>query len=203
MSIIDVMPENYPNRFIENLNRFLSEISLYLSTLQSRRIPKADKKFNEAYTIAKKSFSDKEISIELALDKIIAATIERKAACHNVKLGGEYYVASRSAQEARLFRALTSYLDVELRLWGSYFPAANEEFVRSMNYLRPNFLIEAHQMGYVEFDKRDDISQVVLTRRYYERTGWLMELQSSDVPMIGDFKDIFPVPDMIERRADI
>jgi hypothetical protein len=201
----DLLPQAFQDAFIQIAQKLRSETKLFFDARNTGRKTKADRALEKSYDELSKQAREKQISFGYAINLLVDAVFAHMSATRKVNVNelrplrsgpADYEIDMNPASrlrisDARLYRAVNSFLDQERRAWTIHCPNVSTVVERDLTSLRRDFISELHEDGYVVYESQGDELRVKITQALIDNYYSPSETRADETPFIGNFSRIF------------
>lgn len=201
----NVVPHAFQDTFIQIAQMLRSEVGIFLGARQKGRKTRADRALERSYDEISGQAREKKISFGYAINLLVDAIFTHMASTRKINVNDlrpvrtgpvHHEINMKSASrlrisDARLYRAVNSFLDQERRAWALHCRNVTTLVERDLSALRRDFISEMHEDGYVIYESKGDEQLVKITQALADNFYAPQELRADETPLVGSFNRIF------------
>lgn len=201
----DTLPQAFQTAFIQIAQALRTEVATFLEARKAGRKTKADRALEKSYEDVSGQVRDRKISFGYAINLLVDAIFAHMSTTRKINVNdlrplrsalADHEIDMNSASrlrisDARLYRAVTSFLDQERRAWALHCSNVSTLVERDLSALRRDFIAEMIEDGYLIYDKKEDGERVKITQALVDNYYSPVELRADETPFIGDFSRIY------------
>lgn len=201
----DLLPEAFQDAFTQLAQKLRAETKVFFDARKTGRKTKADRALEKSYEELSRQAREKQISFGYAINLLVDAIFVHMSATRKVNVNDlrplrngleDYEIDMNSASrlrisDARLYRAVNSFLDQERRAWAVHCPNVSTLVERDLTALRRKFISEMYEDGYVVYENKGDEQRVKITQALIDNYHSPLELRADETPFIGNFSRIY------------
>lgn len=201
----DLLPKAFQDAFGSIAQKLVFELNIFLTTRQMGRTTKADRALQKSYEEISAQAREKRISFGYAINLLVDAIFMHMSSTRKININRlrplrngstNFDINMKSASrlrisDARLYRAVNSFLDHERRAWALNCHDVSTVVERDLSTLRREFISEMLEDGYVTYETRGEDQRVKTTKALNDNFYSVQELCADETPLIGNFNRIF------------
>lgn len=199
------LPEEFTRHFATISGNLIRETQQFFKTRDQHRSGKADKTFRKSFDEVSEQFKSRQISLGVAIKLIVDGILDHAMSTRKVNMSDLRPLRNVSPRsdikmtsfgklrdsDARLYRALTTFLDQERRGWATWCANVSNAATVDLSALRRDFIAEMHEDGYVSYQQEGEDLRVCATSSLREMMNFPLELRPDDIPFSVDLKKIY------------